>query len=267
VKVRASWHTFQVLTKRSGDARPLKLEARVCGPHPNIWWGVSVEDHHYGGPRIAELREAKAAVRFLSVEPPGNELDHRGWESGPGARPMREAWVVELRDQCRCALFHFSSSNGRRPEGTHRKEARGRSRIPVLTPTQRRSAIHTRAKHEILRSTYKPGRPFWQVGGSPSWCTSMASQVPVGMQEARMDLPSSVSSRCPGHRFCPRSSGASLDIQIRRRKCQLHGPIVAPVFPQGNGQTKQAASKNPGPYQAGITLDSSVKRLYLRRFF
>ena len=66
----ANWHTFQVLTKRSERMRDLlstKLKDAAALPH--IWWGVSVENKKHGLPRIDHLRQAPAAVRFLSIEP------------------------------------------------------------------------------------------------------------------------------------------------------------------------------------------------------
>jgi protein gp37 len=45
VMQRASWHVFQVLTKRSerlGDL--LRGRLRHAGKLPHVWWGVSVED-------------------------------------------------------------------------------------------------------------------------------------------------------------------------------------------------------------------------------
>ncbi|HEX4845080.1 MAG TPA: DUF5131 family protein, partial [Geothrix sp.] len=43
---------------------------------------------------------------------PSLDLDQLDWvivggESGPGARPIKEAWVVELRDRCECARVPF----------------------------------------------------------------------------------------------------------------------------------------------------------------
>ena len=66
----ADWHTYQVLTKRAERLRdllhgPLAFAAQL----EHIWWGVSVENTKHGLPRIDALREAPAAVRFLSVEP------------------------------------------------------------------------------------------------------------------------------------------------------------------------------------------------------
>jgi protein gp37 len=112
VMVTANWHTYQVLTKRSERLRDmLKNGLEFAGREDNIWWGVSVEDRKYGLPRIDHLREAAARIRFLSVEPLLEDLGKIdlsgiawvivGGESGPGARPMREEWVISIRDQCR----------------------------------------------------------------------------------------------------------------------------------------------------------------------
>lgn len=108
----ANWHTYQVLTKRSDRLRKL-LDSTLgfAAEQSHIWWGVSVEDRKYGLPRIDDLRNAPASVRFLSVEP---LLEHLGrltldginWvivggESGPGARSMKKEWATSVRDQCR----------------------------------------------------------------------------------------------------------------------------------------------------------------------
>lgn len=118
VMVEANWHEYQVLTKRASRLRQLtrRLKADQV-EHDHIWLGVSVEDRKYGLPRIDELRRARAGKRFLSVEPLLEDLgkvDLRGidWvivggESGPGARPMAEKWVLDIRDQCRAAEVPF----------------------------------------------------------------------------------------------------------------------------------------------------------------
>ena len=62
---RASWHNFQILTKR--PERLAELAADVVWS-PNIWQGVSVESPEYLW-RIAHLTETPARVRFLSLEP------------------------------------------------------------------------------------------------------------------------------------------------------------------------------------------------------
>ena len=117
------WHTFQVLTKRADRMTELlntKLRFAACQPH--IWWGVSVEDKQHGLPRIDQLRQAPAQVRFLSVEPLLEDLgvinlEGISWvicggESGPGARPMQEAWVTEIRDQSSPPTCGSSSNRG-----------------------------------------------------------------------------------------------------------------------------------------------------------
>jgi protein gp37 len=110
---RASWHVFQVLTKRSD--RLLKLSPTIDWPD-NVWMGVSVESADYAF-RIDHLRRTGAKTRFLSLEPllgplTGLDLDGIHWaiaggESGPGARPMREEWVTGIRDQCVAAGVRF----------------------------------------------------------------------------------------------------------------------------------------------------------------
>src|SRR4030042_2379173 len=61
----ASWHTFQVLTKRS--ERLLELSASINWPC-NVWMGVSVENQKYIY-RIEHLRNTKASIKFLPLEP------------------------------------------------------------------------------------------------------------------------------------------------------------------------------------------------------
>ena len=103
---RASWHTFQVLTKRS--RRLLALGKAIEWPG-NVWMGVSVENQAYVH-RIDHLQRTDARVRFLSLEPLLGPLPHLdlsridwlivGGESGPRARPMMREWVLDIRDQC-----------------------------------------------------------------------------------------------------------------------------------------------------------------------
>lgn len=115
---QASWHTYQVLTKRSERLSTLLNGALIdAAMLPNVWWGVSVEDRAHGLPRIAHLRNTPAAVKFLSIEPLLEDLgivDFRGidWvivggESGPRARPMRREWVVSILEQCEAAGVPF----------------------------------------------------------------------------------------------------------------------------------------------------------------
>ena len=69
VMMKANWHTYQVLTKRSSRMQALLQTNSRSGGLPHIWWGVSVENRKHGLPRIEHLRQTPARVRFLSVEP------------------------------------------------------------------------------------------------------------------------------------------------------------------------------------------------------
>jgi protein gp37 len=157
----AHWHTYQVLTKRSERLRDLlKTKLRSAAEEPHIWWGVSVENRKQGLPRIDHLRAAPAAIRFLSVEPLLEslgkiDLSGIGWvivggESGPGARPIQESWVVEVRDQCRRARVPFffkqwggkqKSRTGRELSGRTYDETPGRSFRGVADPEFVKSAL------------------------------------------------------------------------------------------------------------------------------
>ena len=102
----ATWHQFQVLTKRA--ERLLELSPELPWP-PNVWMGVSVEDSRVMD-RIDALRRTDAQIKFLSLEPligplPDLVLTGIDWvivggESGPGAREMKSEWVIDIRDRC-----------------------------------------------------------------------------------------------------------------------------------------------------------------------
>lgn len=109
----------------------------VPWPIPSVWLGVSCEDQATADERIPWLLKTPAAVRFLSCEPllgPVDlsqifglyEFDEGQWalkvgsrwdpspdwviagaESGHHARPMDEAWVRTIRDQCQAASVKF----------------------------------------------------------------------------------------------------------------------------------------------------------------
>jgi protein gp37 len=134
---RASWHQFQVLTKRPG-----RMAAYITGMVPardgklirvprypgrdvpdNVWLGTSVEDQRVVD-RVEHLRRVPGPVRFLSCEPligPIQGLDLTGidWvivggESGPDHRPIKKEWVHEIRRACRKhkAAFFFKQWGG-----------------------------------------------------------------------------------------------------------------------------------------------------------
>jgi protein gp37 len=125
VMVKASWHTYQVLTKRSSRmASLLGNKLRFAAEAKHIWWGVSIDTRAYGLPRLRDLQTSPAAVRFLSIEPLLEDIGainlHGihwvivGGESGPGARPMKKEWVTSLRDQCKLqkTAFFFKQWGG-----------------------------------------------------------------------------------------------------------------------------------------------------------
>jgi protein gp37 len=125
---RADWHRFQVLTKRAD--RLAEVNPHLEWP-ANVWMGVSVENSDHVD-RIDDLRTTGAKLKFLSLEPllgplPQLNLDGIDWvivggESGPGARPVQESWIVEIRDQClqARAAFFFKQWGGRNKKKTGR---------------------------------------------------------------------------------------------------------------------------------------------------
>jgi len=100
-------HTFQILTKRS--QRMCRIH-RTIGDWPeNVWAGVTLESSEYKA-RIKDLKKVPAPVKYLCCEPLLDNLGPlalngidwviAGGESGWGAREVKKAWVLDLRDQC-----------------------------------------------------------------------------------------------------------------------------------------------------------------------
>lgn len=130
----ASWHHFQVLTKRS--ERLLQLAPSLPWPG-NVWMGVSVENQRWTK-RVNDLRRTRATVKFLSCEPllgplrltlDGIDWVIVGGESGHGARPMNVEWARSIRDQCReqDVAFFFKQWGAHDEAGIRRgKHASGR---------------------------------------------------------------------------------------------------------------------------------------------
>lgn len=108
-------HSYQILTKRPDRMSDLVSKEIEVVP-PNIWLGTSIENADVAD-RLSHLRKVPAAIRFISFEPligPVGEIDlfdiHWaiiGGESGRLARPIQEAWVDEIHDQCRVAGTAF----------------------------------------------------------------------------------------------------------------------------------------------------------------
>jgi protein gp37 len=163
VMAAADWHIYQVLTKRSERLRDLlKTRLRFAAELPHIWWGVSVENRKHGLPRIEHLREAAPKMAFLSIEPLLEDvgtINLRGinWvivggESGAGARPMNEEWVLSIQRQCSAAGVPFFFKQW----GGVRKSAAGRSlggRTYDELPTLVRNRVPSRDARMTLTAT------------------------------------------------------------------------------------------------------------------
>ena len=137
----ASWHRFQVLTKRS--EKLLNLNSALNWEQ-NIWMGVSVENQDYAY-RIDHLRATGAKVKFVSFEPllgpvSGINLQGIDWvivggESGPRSRGMKESWVSDIKNQCMQAgvAFFFKQWGGTRKKKAGRVlEGRTWDEMPTL---------------------------------------------------------------------------------------------------------------------------------------
>ncbi len=158
----ANWHTYQVLTKRSGRMRDFLNSDRFDSRgSDHIWWGVSVEDREFGLPRIDELRELSVGIRFLSIEPlladlGSIDLSKIDWvivggESGAGARTMKRDWVESIRKQCERdgVPFFFKqwggfqkAKNGRELNGRTDDELPERRLSPFPDAASRRRLIN-----------------------------------------------------------------------------------------------------------------------------
>jgi protein gp37 len=108
---------FLILTKRP-RLIPSRLPADWGEGYRNVWLGTTcgVRSSY---PRLDDLRNIPAVVRFISAEPLLESLANinlqnyhwliAGGESGAGYRPMREEWAVELRHACvaQGVAYHF----------------------------------------------------------------------------------------------------------------------------------------------------------------
>lgn len=130
VMVKANWHTYQILTKRSHRMVEFSKMFYTYFEHQipqHIWMGTSVENqtHMY---RINELRQVCCQTRFVSFEPllgPIVDLDlsHIDWviiggESGKGYRPVHKEWILRIISQCRSqhVPVFFKQWGGPRPK-------------------------------------------------------------------------------------------------------------------------------------------------------
>lgn len=127
---KASWHTFQILTKRPARMRRVVKSSKLR-TLPNVWLGTSIESPRYLE-RAAHLRSTPASVRFISFEPlltsvgqpdlSGIDWAIVGGESGPGARSMNKEWVAEIKRACRKSgtAFFFKQWGGKNKKLTGR---------------------------------------------------------------------------------------------------------------------------------------------------
>jgi len=121
-------HVFQILTKRADVLRYYDSEGWLEWPH-NLWMGVTVESNEVMH-RIDNLKSTGARVKFLSCEPlltslPELNLQGIDWvivggESGRTPRPIKEEWVIDIKEQClkMNVAFYFKQWGG-----TNKKKA------------------------------------------------------------------------------------------------------------------------------------------------
>ena len=115
-------HVFQMLTKRADILRYYDSEGWLEWPH-NLWMGATVENNEVTD-RIENLRNTGSRVKFLSCEPllsslPDMNLSGIDWvivggESGRTPRPIKEEWVIDIKEQCQKTnvAFYFKQWGG-----------------------------------------------------------------------------------------------------------------------------------------------------------
>lgn len=135
------WHTFQILTKRA--ERMATYFATRAVP-ANVWLGVSVEASKVKF-RIDCLRNLPASIKFLSCEPLIEDLGDLdltnidwvivGGEHATEARPMKEEWVLSIKDQTenQGALFFFKQWGSIGRDGVYRSVERNGSELQGKT--------------------------------------------------------------------------------------------------------------------------------------
>lgn len=134
--------TWLVLTKRIGNAKRMLPEDWGVG-YPNVWLGVSVGNQEEADRDIPKLLQARARIRWLSIEPMLGPIDLSNWldvcsyycdhdldgyghrplrskidwivvggESGSKARSMKAEWARAIREQCRDAEVPYFFKQG-----------------------------------------------------------------------------------------------------------------------------------------------------------
>ena len=136
-------HNYQILTKRPERILEM-IGTPISDVLPNVWLGTSIENEDVVH-RIEHLRNAPAAIRFISFEPligsvgaidlVGIDWAIVGGESGKFARPIREEWIDEIYAQClidRTAFFFkqwgtWGKDNKKRSKRANGRKYRGRT--------------------------------------------------------------------------------------------------------------------------------------------
>lgn len=149
VMEKATWHQFQVLTKRPERMAEFTTKRYAKRKPPaHIWLGASTENQAAFDERHEHLRNTKAAVRWLSCEPllgpiklgkcEGLDWVVVGGESG-SKRQMLKEWATLLRDQCakHGVKFFFKQWGDYNEEGERKK-----AKKDGLTPTTLDGVIH-----------------------------------------------------------------------------------------------------------------------------
>ena len=109
---RIELNAREAYKRKYGRENPSK--GHLEGPLANTWLGVSVSDQETADARIRTLQEIPAALYYAAVEPMLGPVTLKeyltgrrplkwviaGGESGWEVRPMRPAWVRQLRDEC-----------------------------------------------------------------------------------------------------------------------------------------------------------------------
>lgn len=126
-------HKYQVLTKRA-DRMAEYFKTRTVPS--NVWLGVTV-DVQSSKPRIDALRSiSDVPIRFLSCEPLLEDLGALnlegidwiivGGESGIMARPMKEEWVLNIKNQVEAVgkAFYFKQWGTWGSDGIKRSKKR-----------------------------------------------------------------------------------------------------------------------------------------------
>ncbi len=106
-------------------------------------------------------------MRFLSVEPLLEDLGQIdlsginwvivGGESGAGARPLEEAWVLSLRDECHRVEvpFFFKQWGGRRKSVAGRElEGRTYDELPSRPSKQKARSVAVQAALKEIQALY-----------------------------------------------------------------------------------------------------------------